>query len=154
MKKGLVVAAAVATVGLATLEAMAQERKPEDYVRMRKAALSLMSYNFGAIGAMAKGQVPYNQAEAVRRAETVAFVSHLPWEGFVKGTGTDSGADTRALPEIWSQPDKFKSAQERLTSETAKLVQAAKSGDAGQLKQQFGATAKACSNCHDDFRRK
>ena len=132
-------------------DALAQERKSEDQIKMRKGALTVMSWNFGVIGAMAKGQRPYDQAEAVKRAEAVAFASHLPWEAF--GPGTDTG-DTRALPAIWQQGDKFKAAQERLESETAKLVQAAKSGDAGQLKSQFGATAKACANCHDDFRKK
>jgi len=155
MKKRCMIAALVAAVaGGGVLEVAAQQRKPEDAVKMRRSALTLMSWNFGTLGAMAKGQIPYDQAEAVRRAESVSFLSHLPWEGFVKGTSTQDISDTRALPEVWNQPDKFKSNAERLESETAKLVQAAKSGDAGQLKTQFGATAKACSNCHDDFRRK
>jgi cytochrome c556 len=135
-----------------TFSATAQERKPEDQIKMRKAAFTLLSWNFGVIGAMAKGARPYDQAEAVKRAETVNDVAHLPWEAFV--AGTESGSDTRALPAVWQSPDKFKANQERLQSETAKLVQAAKSGDAGQLKAQFGATAKACSTCHDDYRKK
>ena len=152
MKRKVMVMAVALSVGMGVaIETLAQQRKPEDQIKMRRGALTVMSWNFGVIGAMAKGQRPYDQAEATKRAEAVAFASHLPWEAF--GPGTDSG-DTRALPAIWEQPDKFKSAQERLQSETAKLVQAAKSGDAGQLKSQFGATAKACSACHDDFRKK
>ena len=151
--KGKAMTVAVAlSVGIGfALDAAAQERKPEDHVKMRKGAFTVMSWNFGVIGAMAKGQRPYDQAEATKRAEAVAFASHLPWESFP--AGSDAG-ETRALPTIWQQGDKFKAAQERLTSETAKLVQAAKSGDAGNLKSQFGATAKACSACHDDFRKK
>ena len=151
--RGKAMAIAVAlTVGAGVaLEAPGQERKPEDQIKMRKGAFTVMSWNFGVIGAMAKGQRPYEQAEAVKRAEAVSFASHLPWEAFPPGTDT---GETRALPAIWQQGDKFKAAQERLQSETAKLVQAAKSGDAGQLKSQFGATAKACSACHDDFRKK
>jgi cytochrome c556 len=150
-RKAMAIAVALAVgIGFA-LDAAAQERKPEDQIKMRKGALTVMSWNFGVIGAMAKGQRPYDQAEAVKRAEAVSFASHLPWEAFAPGTDT---GDTRALPAIWQQQDKFKAAQERLESETAKLVQAAKSGDVGQLKSQFGATAKACSACHDDFRKK
>ncbi len=153
MRRSCIVAAVIASIGVGSaLEASAQQRKPEDSIKMRKAAFTVMSWNFGVLGAMAKGQIPYDQAEAVKRAEAVAFASHLPFEGFPKGT--ESGLDTRALPEVWSSPEKFKQNAERLQSETAKLVQAAKSGDAGTLKQQFGATAKACSNCHDDYRRK
>ena len=150
-RKAMAIAVALAVgIGFA-LDAAAQERKPEDQIKMRKGALTVMSWNFGVIGAMAKGQRPYDQAEAVKRAEAVSFASHLPWEAFAPGTDT---GDTRALPAIWQQQDKFKAAQERLESETAKLVQAAKSGDVGQLKSQFGATAKACAACHDDFRKK
>ena len=150
-RKAMAIAVALSVgIGFA-LDAAAQERKPEDQIKMRKGALTVMSWNFGVIGAMAKGQRPYDQAEAVKRAEAVEFASHLPWEGFAPGTDT---GDTRALPAIWQQQDKFKAAQERLESETAKLVQAAKSGDVGQLKSQFGATAKACAACHDDFRKK
>ena len=152
MKGKAMAVAMVLSVGAGlAFNALAQERKPEDQIKMRKGALNVMSWNFGVIGAMAKGQRPYDQAEAVKRAEAVSFASHLPWEAF--GPGTDTG-DTRALPAIWQQGDKFKAAQERLESETAKLVTAAKSGDVGQLKSQFGATAKACSACHDDFRKK
>ena len=152
MKRSVLALTVALAVGAgAALDASAQQRKPEDQIKMRKSALTVMSWNFGVIGAMVKGQRPYDQAEATKRAQTVAFMSHLPWEAFVEGT--DSG-DTRARPEIWQHGDKFKAAQERLQSETAKLVDAAKSGDAGQLKSQFGATAKACGACHDDFRKK
>jgi len=152
MKKTYIAAAMVFAVGAGVAVDVAAQQKPEAQIRMRKAALTVMSWNFGVIGGMVKGQRPYDQAEAVKRAEAVAFASGLPWEAF--GKGTESGHDTRALPEVWSQADKFKSLQDRLQSETAKLVQAAKSGDQGQLKAQFGATAKACTACHDDFRAK
>jgi cytochrome c556 len=152
MKKRIMTVLVAAAVGAGfALDASAQQRKPEDQIKMRKAAFSVMSWNFGVIGAMAKGARAYDQAEATKRAEAVRFVSHLPWEAF--GQGTDTG-DTRALPSVWQQGDKFRSLQERLQSEAAKLVEAAKSGDAGALKSQFGATSKACSACHDDFRKK
>lgn len=152
MNKRLLAAAIAAVVGCSGIGVVsAQERKPEDQIKMRRAALTLMNWNFGPIGGVVKGQRAYNRDEVVQLAERVAFLSHLPWEAF--GAGTDSG-DTRALPAIWSNPDKFKAAQDRLKAEAAKLVDAAKSGDQGQLKSQFGATAKACSACHDDFRRK
>ncbi len=152
MKQTYVAAAVALCVGAGFVTDASAQAKPEDQIKMRKAALTVLSWNFGAIGRMVKGQAPYDQAEAVKRAEAVAFASGLPWEAF--GKGTETGGDTRALPEIWQHMDKFKSAQDRLQSESAKLVQAAKSGDLGQLKSQFGATAKACSACHDDFRRK
>jgi cytochrome c556 len=75
----------------------------------------------------------------------------MPWDGF--GPGTDTGAPTKAKPEIWKEQAKFKQLQEALRVETGKLASVAGSGLDG-LKGQLGATGKACTNCHDDFRNK
>ena len=79
-------------------------------------------------------------------------VSKLPWEGFTPGW--DQGAPTKAKPEIWKEPGKFKELQDKLIEETGELATVAKNGDEAALKAQVGATGKACSNCHDDFRAK
>jgi cytochrome c556 len=50
--------------------------------------------------------------------------------------------------------DDFKSKAEKMQAETAKLVQAAKTGDAAALKAQVGETGKACKACHDNYRNK
>jgi len=81
----------------------------------------------------------------------VAFVSRLPFAGFVEGT--DKG-NTKAKPEIWSENDKFKAGATRMQEEVAKLNVAAKTGNADQIKAAFGEAAKACKACHDDYRKK
>jgi adenosylmethionine-8-amino-7-oxononanoate aminotransferase len=88
----MLVCAAVA--GLATaLPAAAQFQRPDDAVKYRKAAFQVMAAHFGRIGAMANGRVPFDGAAAAANAEVVAFVSNLPFAGFVEGTsGTDKGA--------------------------------------------------------------
>lgn len=57
MRRSCVIAAVIAAVGIgSTFEAAAQQRKPEDNIKMRKAAFTVMSWNFGVLAAMAKGQ--------------------------------------------------------------------------------------------------
>jgi cytochrome c556 len=132
--------------------AYAQDIKPDRAIKYRQGALTTMAWHFGYLGAMAKGEQPYNKDEAIRRSSIVSEVSKLPWEGFIPGS--DQGAPTKAKPDIWKEPAKFKELQTKLIDETAKLATVAKTGDEAAFKAQVGATGKACGNCHDDFRAK
>lgn len=130
--------------------ALAQFQKPEDAVKYRKAALTVMGTHFGRIGAMVNGRVPYDAAAAANSAAIVQTMSALPWEGFV--AGTDKG-DTRAEPEIWTEQAKFREGAEKLQAETAKLATAAKTGNLDAVKAAFGAVGQSCKACHDAYRR-
>lgn len=150
MKVKFVAAVVGATLGLGVV-GMAQAQKPEDQIKYRKAAFNLLSANFGPIVATAKGDRPFNAADVQRFADRADFIAKLPWDYF--GAGSDKG-DTRALPAIWSDQAKFKAAADAMQGEVAKLAQVAKGGDLAQIRSQVGAVGKACTACHDDFRRK
>jgi len=142
-------------LGAATLSvpAAAQFAKPEDAIKFRQSALTVMGTYFSRLGAMANGKAPYDAAVAAADAELVAMVSHLPWQAY--GPGTDKGRETAARPEIWQEQAKFKERAEKMQSTVAQtLLPAAKSGNLDQLKAAFGPTAQSCKACHDDFRRK
>lgn len=142
-------------LGAATLSvpAAAQFAKPEDAIKFRQTALTVMGTYFSRLGAMANGKAPYDAAVAAADAELVAMVSHLPWQAF--GPGTDKGRETAARPEIWQEQAKFKERAEKMQSTVAQtLLPAAKSGNLDQLKAAFGPAAQSCKACHDDFRRK
>jgi cytochrome c556 len=125
--------------------------KPEDAIRYRQSALFVMSQHFGRIGAVVKGERPYSKEEVVKNAAIAEQMSSLHWDAFAPGT--DKG-NTRAKPEIWSNPAQFKSAAEKMEQEMHKLATVAKGGDLNAIKTQFGETGKACKACHDDFRKK
>ena len=131
------------------LPSMAQFAKPEDAIKYRKNALFVMGQHFGRLGAMAQGRTPYDAKIAAENAAVLETVSKLPWAAF--GEGTDKG-DTRAKPEIWKEPAKFKEAADKMQAEVAKVVTAAKSGKADDLKAVFAGAAGSCKNCHDNFR--
>jgi cytochrome c556 len=143
-------AIAAAAVALAT-PASAQFAKPEDAIKYRQGGLFVMAQHFGRIGAMVSGKAPYDARAAADNAAIVAEMAKLPWAGFAPGT--DKGLPTRAKPEVWSEPAKFKENQEKLVTETAKLLAAAKTSNLDTLKVAFGSTANACKGCHDTYRK-
>ena len=130
--------------------ASAQFAKAEDAIKYRQSALFVMGQHFSRIGAMANGRVPFDAKVAQDNADVVAQMAKLPWAGF--GAGTDKGAPTKALPEIWTEQAKFKEHADKLEAESIKLAAAAKTGNLDTLKAAFGSTAGSCKACHDAFR--
>jgi len=140
-----------ALVGLSVaLPAAAQFQKPEDAIKYRKAAFTVMAAHFGRIGAMSAGKVPFDAAAAAANAEIVATMSKLPYSAFGEGTGT---GETRAKPEIWTNRAKFDAAAAKMQEEVTKLNVAAKGGNFDAIKTAFGAAGQSCKGCHDDFRK-
>ena len=138
---------AAAAVTLAA-PASAQFAKPEDAVKYRKSAMTIMATHFGRVAAMANGRVPFDAKVAADNAAVAESMSKLPWAAFVEGS--DKG-DTRAKPEIWSDAAKFKDANEKLQGEMTKLSAAAKTGNLDSIKAAVGAVGGSCKACHDVF---
>jgi cytochrome c556 len=150
MKRLALAALATATL-CTTLPAAAQFQKAEDAIKYRQGGMFMMGQHFGRIAAMAQGKVPFDAAAAAANADVVASLAKLPFAGFTPGT--DSG-DTKALPEIWLDAEKFKAGQQKLQDDLAKLAAAAKAGNLDQIKAAVGETGKTCKGCHDHFRKK
>ncbi len=143
--------ASVATIAvLAALPAAAQFQKPEDAIKYRQSAFTVMGNHVGRIGAMASGRAPFDAKAAADSAHIVSTLAALPFAAF--GPGTDKGMPNRAKPEIWSDAAKFKAASEKMVAEVAKLDAAAKSGSLDAIKAAMGAVGGSCKVCHDDFR--
>lgn len=149
MKRLFLAMAAVAGIATA-VPAAAQFAKPEDAVKYRKAAFTVMAAHFGRVAAMANGRAPFDAKAAATNAEIANMMAGLPFAGF--GDGTDKG-DTRAKPEIWSERDKFNAGATKMQEEMAKLNAAAKTGDLAAIRTAAGAVGQACKGCHDTYRR-
>jgi cytochrome c556 len=143
-----IIAVALSSV-LITGTALAQFAKPEDAIKYRQSALTVMYTHFLRIVAVNKGEVPYNKEEVMKNAAIVNTMASLPWQGF--GPGTEGGS---ALPAVWSDGAKFKANQEKLLTATANLNSAAQSGDQDAIKKATAAVGGTCKNCHDDFKKK
>ena len=146
----LIAVAALAGAG-AAMPAAAQFAKPEDAIKYRKAAMTVMGTHFGRVAAMPNGRIPFDAKAAADNAEIATIASKLPFAGFIEGT--DKGGETRAEPKIWTEMDKFKGAATKMQEEMAKLNVAAKSGNLDAIKAAAGETGKSCKACHDAYRK-
>ncbi len=154
MNKQLAMVLAGGILGASALTAVqAADPKPQDVVDYRKSVYTIIGWNFKPIGAMMKGEVPFDAAAVARHAQYVEMMSKAAPEGFAKGSGPDAVKDTEAKPEIWTHPDKFKTAMNNFQQESAKLAEVAKAGKEADIKAQFGKTAETCKACHKEFKK-
>lgn len=145
------VAACIAVGAAIAWPVAAQYSKPEDAVKYRKAAFTVMGSHMGRIFAQLKSPTPNIQV-IQSSAQTVESMSKLPWDAFAPNT--ELVTDTRALPGLFKNEAKAKDLAQKMQDEVAKLNSVAKAGDAAAIRTQFNVAAKSCDNCHDDFRAK
>lgn len=144
-KRILLAAAAIALSGAAH----AQFQKPEDAVKYRQAAFTVMGNHFSRIGAMAQGRVPFDAKVAQENAAIVASMSKLPWAGFTQNT---EGIKSRVKAEAWMEMDKVRAGADKMMKAVADLEAATRTGSLDAVKKSFGDAAATCKACHDAYR--
>jgi cytochrome c556 len=149
MKQAAPILAALAVVGAFSTVVYAQTA--DRAITYRRGIMQAQGWHMGVLGGMAKGTRPYDKDVAVRSATFVSELVDMPWDGFIPGSET--GAPTRAKPEIWKDRAKFDKYAQDAKAESVKLAAAAGNGlDA--LRAAIGPMGRACNNCHDDFQNK
>lgn len=123
----------------------------KDAVEYRQSAFQTMSWHFGHISAMAKGEIDYDADEFEKRATYIASLAKMPWEGFVEGSYLENphGIATSAKEGDKAEMQRL---AKKMMKESTKLADVAKEGDFAQSRKQFAAVAKTCKSCHDSFK--
>lgn len=67
--------------------------------------------------------------------------------------GSDRG-NTRALPTIWTEPDRFKQTYDDAAARMTELIAASDQTDRSKFGAAVGRMAAACGSCHAVFRAK
>ena len=151
MKKRMTWVIVVAVVGLLAGAAFAQFAKTEDAVKYRQSVMSLIGTHFTRMGAVVKGEAPYNKEAFEKNAVLVDSLYRLPLDAFM-APGSDKGSGMKA--DALTQKDKFTQMHNTTEAELAKLAVVAKGGDLNAIKPQFGAAGASCKACHDAYRNK
>jgi cytochrome c556 len=139
----------VGTLLLGVGAVMAQQ----DLVKQAQSVMKANGKNAGALGAMVKGEKPYDQAAvdaALNQFEDTA--KKLPTLFPASTKGLKPEGHYSASPKIWEDKAGF---DEHIAS-FAKVVAESKGRikDLDTLKATFPAVGKQCSGCHETFRLK
>jgi cytochrome c556 len=145
---GLLLAGAVIAPSLADTPA---PLSPLQIIAARQAAYDMSAATFvGMIHAVKGGGDAKSQGDAA--AALAKWAKVLPTL-FPAGTGAgQTSAETKARPEIWSDPAGFQKAAANYAAQTAKLSELSEAGDTPGFTAQLGEVKKACGACHENYR--
>ena len=140
---------ALAAVVLLAGAGAARAQAP-DPIALRQAVFDLNSGTFGLARTIVANKLDVKPIENPARgmARWAALIPSM----FPKGS--EKGGDTKALPEIWSDPAGFKKAADEFAAASIKLADAAKAGDADAVAAATKAVGDSCGACHKAFRAK
>ncbi|WP_299361637.1 cytochrome c [uncultured Paracoccus sp.] len=148
----LLVAAALTLV---PAMAVGQETAVDQALEARQGFMTMLGTNMGTLAGMAKGEISYDETQAVRAATNIqALTGYDPTMHFIEGTSTDDLQDrTEALPDIWLDLEGFGEKYAGLQQAAQGIPDAVRGGqeNVGPVVEKLGG---ACKECHDDFRKK
>lgn len=120
-------------------------------LKFRQSLFQLIRSNMGALGAMAKGNAPFDAAVMQKNGMRIEQLS-LMIEDYMATDTRNFKLDTGALDKIWQQPEAFSEKVTALTTAARNLQVVAKAGDESEFRSAIGAVGRSCKGCHDDFK--
>jgi cytochrome c556 len=145
----------VCALVFATTSAIAAPATSEKHANkaneLRHAVFTMLGANMGALGAMAKGKIPFDAEVVEKNSIRINQLSFM----IADYTSTDTSAykvETTALPDVWTKREAFEKRINDLTVASEKLVKVSTSGDESAIKAAIGGVGKTCGGCHDNFR--
>jgi cytochrome c556 len=118
-------------------------------IKERQEAMEEIGKAMKALGAIAKGEVPFDAEVVKAQGKTIA--DHLKKAAGLFPEGSDKGeVETWAKAEIWSDREDF---QKRFDTATAAAVALQSVTDESAFLPALGAVGNGCKNCHDTYRR-
>lgn len=139
--------AAATIIGFSALVGMVQAQG--DVIKERQELMKAQGAAMKAINGIleANGPAADIAPHAAKLQETsTRIVALFP-------AGSDKG-DTKALPEIWSNPDDFSAKANALHDQSAMLVTAVSGGDLAAIGAQYKEVGAACGACHKPYKAK
>ncbi|MEM7739958.1 MAG: cytochrome c [Pseudomonadota bacterium] len=149
----------VAMVGLATIagsNALSEDgelsaREAEKAVSVRQSLFSLIGWNIGGLGPIARGRAPYDADTVEESAERLAQLGAMIPDAFAADTST-SGIRSEARPVIWTEFDAFTEHATAMTAAAEDVRGLAAAGDEEAALAAIRHLASTCKSCHQSYR--
>lgn len=154
MKKLSILMLALAATTVLTEVGVAVAQSPTAAIEQRQAAMKQNGAAMKALVPMARGDAPWNQSNAVQALESLKQLGDGTTAMFPRGSGSEAGARTAALPAIWEKWSDFQAAAKAQSDAAETLLRLARANDEAGFKSGFGAMGRTCGGCHEPFRAK
>ena len=120
-------------------------------VKERMEMMKGMGDAMKTMGAMFKGEAPFEPAVVAKKAALLAKHAKMIPDMTPEGSNDDP---SEALPIIWQEWDGYVTSANKLADEGEKLVGVASNGaELAETRAQFINVSKTCGTCHDRFRK-
>ncbi|MFC3095987.1 cytochrome c [Alteromonas sediminis] len=154
-KVALLSAALVVPAAGVSLHVHAQEATSEkqagNVITFRQSLFQLIRSNMGPLGAMARGQMPFDEAVMAKNAERLTqLAAMVPDYMAVDTTKFNDGSDAKA--DIWQNRDDFNKKAQALYDASAGLLATVEAKDTDSYRKAIGAVGASCKACHDDYK--
>ena len=122
-------------------------------VESRKAEFTLIGNFFRWFGAVARGNAPYDEAEAKKRAERIVFLASLLDESFpdISNVGEP---DSKAKAEIWKEKAEFDKKLAKFKDDARLFAETVskEKGATEAFKTAVASLGQDCKGCHDSYK--
>ncbi len=149
----------------ASIAATAQAQRPQpatpqtppsaskQAVENRRAAYTLIGNYFRWFGGVAKGAIPYDEAEATKRAARIAFLSGVVEDAFPEGSNPGE-PDSKAKADVWSNRADFEKKLKDFQAHAQALAEtnAKEKGATEAFKTAVASLAGDCKGCHETYK--
>lgn len=117
----------------------------------RTGLMDAISWKVGRLRAMAMGEIPVDNAVALKDARDTAAIAGMLPEGFIPNSAVEGSA---ALPEIWMNFSDFQQKAADLRSAATALADATEAQGFDAAKGMVQAVGQACGACHRPYRKR
>lgn len=123
--------------------------EPGPNSQARSTAFKKLGGEMKIVGDVIAGKQAFDAEAFKAQAAKLAEAGAEPFNHFEKDT---TGSDGSARPEVWSEPEKFKAAEDQFKADLDAFVAAANEGDLAKAAPAFGKFAGNCKSCHEAFK--
>ena len=117
----------------------------------RDGAMHALAWKVGKLRAMAQGDIPVDNAVALKNARDTATLAGMIPDGFIPNSIVKGSL---ALPEIWMNFSDFQQKANDLQMAASALADATQANGFEASKGMVQAVGQSCGACHRPFRKK
>ena len=119
--------------------------------QFRDGAMHALAWKVGKLRAMAGGDIPVDNAAALKHARDTAALAGMLADGFIPNSIVKGSL---ALPEIWMNFSDFQQKANDLQTAATALADAAQANGFEASKGMVQAVGQSCGGCHRPYRKR